>query len=402
MKKFVRTALFGSAVALLTISAFAWTIPEGVSQFGSELNSQLIKRNPTDNYVFSPYSISQALVSVYAGALGETAEAMKESLHYLDNDDSFHRNYGEMSSTLMATNAPSEKLTLRVSNSLWLKLGNTITDLFTRRLTFYNMNTQFADFAHDPSGAEAMINKAVSEQTDGMINNLVSNLPKNTAFVITNAVVFRGTWKLAFEKELREGVFTLLDGQEVVTNFMTKTEMVPYGNDDTKSFVVVPYEGSSLAALIVIPHEGMMEQFESTLSASVITEMMHAESAKVDITIPKFTIETTVPSMKSVLSSLGNLGIMFDENLVDLSGINGIKKGFGKLAISDVVHKAVIEVSQTGTKASAATAVVGVHITSVRPDNRKLFVADRPFYFFIVDTATHLTMFTARMMNPTL
>ena len=79
----------------------------------------------------------------------------------------------------------------------------------------------------------------------------------------------------------------------------------------------------------------------------------------------------------------------------DFSGIDGKKD----LVISAVLHKAFVDVNETGTEAAAATAVI-VGRTSVMPDPPPVFRADHPFVFLIRDTRTGSILFMGRLTNP--
>ena len=71
------------------------------------------------------------------------------------------------------------------------------------------------------------------------------------------------------------------------------------------------------------------------------------------------------------------------------------------LFISAVVHKAFVEVSEEGTEAAAATAVVmtrsAVHMHAEPP----VFRADHPFLFLIRDNRTGGLLFLGRITDPT-
>lgn len=69
-----------------------------------------------------------------------------------------------------------------------------------------------------------------------------------------------------------------------------------------------------------------------------------------------------------------------------------------RLALSDVIHRAVVRVDETGTKAAAATAVVAT-TTSADPEPSVLSI-DRPFVFFIVDDATGPLAFAGIVEHP--
>ena len=76
----------------------------------------------------------------------------------------------------------------------------------------------------------------------------------------------------------------------------------------------------------------------------------------------------------------------------DFSGINGI----GRLWISNVFHKAFIEVNEEGTEAAAATGVVMTKAIHIEP----VFRADHPFIFIIKDNRSGSILFMGRVMNP--
>ena len=75
----------------------------------------------------------------------------------------------------------------------------------------------------------------------------------------------------------------------------------------------------------------------------------------------------------------------------DFSGINGARD----LRVQSVIHKAIINVDESGTTASAATGV-SVGVTSVPPT----LVVDRPFLFFIRHNPTGAILFQGRVVDP--
>jgi len=73
-----------------------------------------------------------------------------------------------------------------------------------------------------------------------------------------------------------------------------------------------------------------------------------------------------------------------------------------RLKVSEVIHKAVIEVNEEGTKAAAATAVVINKVKSEppRPLPPVAFRADHPFLFLIRDDTTGMILFMGRVVRP--
>ena len=69
-------------------------VVRGNNQFAWDLYAKL--REAEGNLFFSPYSISTALAMTYAGARGETAEQMAETLHFTAPDEDLHRAMGAL------------------------------------------------------------------------------------------------------------------------------------------------------------------------------------------------------------------------------------------------------------------------------------------------------------------
>ncbi|PKG32340.1 MAG: hypothetical protein CW742_08700 [Methanoregula sp.] len=80
----------------------------------------------------------------------------------------------------------------------------------------------------------------------------------------------------------------------------------------------------------------------------------------------------------------------------DFSGMDGTHDLF----VSDVFHKAYIDVNEEGTEAAAATAVVvGLRAAPVG-DKPPVFRADHPFIFLIRDNESGAILFLGRVSDP--
>ena len=73
---------------------------------------------------------------------------------------------------------------------------------------------------------------------------------------------------------------------------------------------------------------------------------------QLDVSLPKFKIEATLPNMKELLIQMG-IKDLFDSSLADLSGISVEQSKH--LYVSDVFHKCFIEVNEEGSEAAAAS-----------------------------------------------
>ena len=140
-----------------------------------------------------------------------------------------------------------------------------------------------------------------------------------------------------------------------------------------------------------------MRNYLATLDWAALTRLREEMSQrKGEVRIPRFSISWGVTDLVTQLRAMG-MGLAFGAG-ADFSGITGARN----LAIDKVLHKAVIEVDEKGTKAAAVT-VVGVKMTSFTPGDRVppfRFIADRPFAFVIIDTRTGMPLFTGVMHTP--
>ncbi|CAN7936930.1 unnamed protein product [Ixodes hexagonus] len=96
-------------------------------------------------------------------------------------------------------------------------------------------------------------------------------------------------------------------------------------------------------------------------------------------------------SLKSHLKTLG-INKIFDAD-ADLSGITSDEG----LVVSDVVHRAVVEVNEEGTEAAAASGVVVVNRLIEEPTLE--FKVDHPFMFFIRNTQTKDLIFAGQLIQ---
>lgn len=104
--------------------------------------------------------------------------------------------------------------------------------------------------------------------------------------------------------------------------------------------------------------------------------------------LPKFNMEYGIKELKAALTELG-MGEAFT------GGADFSLMSDGNLYIENVLHKAVIEVNEEGSKAAGATVVI-IEETYI-PDNN--FIANRPFLFIIADEGDGNILFTGKMID---
>jgi len=174
---------------------------------------------------------------------------------------------------------------------------------------------------------------------------------------------------------------------------MRQTSGFRYASGADFEAVELPYDGRELSMVILLPAAGGFESFENSLDYGVVEGAIGAlQGAQVALTMPRFKMETEF-NLNKALSALG-MSAAFDPPNADFSGMDGGRDLF----ISDVIHKAFVDVDEAGTEAAAATAVI-MEATSA-PVGPVQVTIDRPFVFLIRDIETSSILFVGRVMNP--
>ncbi|KAM6900505.1 leukocyte elastase inhibitor A-like [Xenentodon cancila] len=158
----------------------------------------------------------------------------------------------------------------------------------------------------------------------------------------------------------------------------------------------MPYKGKELSMLIFLPKAieddtTGLEKLEKHLTYEKFMEWTDKLSeVEVSVSLPRFKLEETY-DLNQVLTSMG-VEDAFDTSKCDFSGMSGNKD----LALSNVTHKAFVEVNEEGTEAAAVTNLACNLCFRIVP----IFYADRPFLFFIRHNATMSVLFAGRFCCP--
>lgn len=157
------------------------------------------------------------------------------------------------------------------------------------------------------------------------------------------------------------------------------------------TFLKLPYAGDEVSMIIALPYvkgqKPMPTITDSILYYDVREGMVNTELGT--LAIPKFRLEYKT-TLKRPLQVLGMTDI-FDASLATLTKL----RKENDLYLSKITHKAVVEVNEVGTTASAITS----DFVGLVYKNKTNFVADHPFAFYIVHEATGLVLFYGKLFD---
>jgi serpin B len=384
-------------------SAYEQAVVDANNLFALDLYAKLAE-NPQfqgKNLFFSPFSISSALAITYEGAGGSTADEIRSVFHFPVNDTVRREGYLAMDTGLLASD---QNYALNIANALWAeKTYPFLPGYIDIARIFYSADVNNLDFIDQPDASRQIINQWVEERTGGKIKDLLpaGSIDPMTRLVITNAIYFKGTWVLQFDaakttdREFRTG-----PNETVIVPMMQRTDedaIYGYAETDTLQVLRMPYshaEGRELSMLVILPKGDNLSAAEEVLNKVDLAGLRGSlTDRQVMVYFPKFTMDTQY-RLPETLAAMG-MPTAFTMD-ADLSGMDGTKN----LYISDVVHKAFVDVNEEGTEAAAATGVV-VNMKAVSPGEQvPVFLADHPFVFLIQDDETGNILFIGRVANP--
>ena len=354
------------------------------------------------NVFFSPFSISSALAMACEGADGPTADEIIRVLG-LEADPAKRR----AAMQALMTSVPgtptgwlkkTPAVTLDAANALWGARQVLFKKEFIDILqTHYAATARTLDFVKEKDDAVRTINEWTERKTNKRIKDLVNqtDLPDDIALVITNAVYFKGDWAEPFKKSgTRDADFTLSDGTKVKAPTMHLTEPFAYSKQDDCAVLSMPYKGEQLSMIFILPDAADgLPALEKTLTAErVRTLVASMKRDRVAVALPRFHAETLY-DLAGTLQALG-IRLAFSDQ-ADFKKITTDVP----LYFSKVIHKAFVDVNETGTEAAAATALT-LRAGSAMPRPTPVFRADHPFVYMIHDAKTGRILFMGRVADP--
>jgi len=373
-----------------------------------------------DNFVFSPFSLHSVLAMLTSGAT-DGSKTQKELLAGFGRNgiiELLEKLYGQF---VKDYKTPEIEKMLTFGNRLW-----TTQRYFPKILQPYKekiMKLYDAEFSKLPAeNGEVEINNWVKEITKGKITNIIDSVSPDTAALIVNALYFKASWAKSFE-EGRPAEFTMFNNRKVIVPMMTRdsqkqavgrfnSDIIKGNKGDSAIVVAIPYKHHSdplklgrFEMLIIMPEDPRGLQFfqynaernvDEVDSFSNIIELAldSLENSRKNpsdhiINMPEFKIDSNI----GAVDFLQKLGI---EEVFNEGEFDGIVKD-EPLKVSNVKHRAAIEVTKEGTLGVAASSV---ELVALAAGFSKTINIDKPFLFFVRDTELNAILFAGKYSNP--
>ena len=368
------------------------SVVASATRFALDLYARL--RQKKGNLFLSPWSITTALAMTYAGAHGNTAVQMAKVLHFHMAQSRLHPAIGAIQAQLKSTK-DSE---LAIANRIYPELDVALLPAFVRLIkTAYGSALRQLDYKKHPRISRKTINAWVEHMTRGRIRTLLhdGDINADTRMVLVNAIYFKGRWIHQFPKHAtRPADFHTTSGKTATIPMMHQQSMFRYRSLPDMQLLELPYAGNRLSMVILLPRRTRgLTAIEKGLSVGKLNRMLSLlRLQKVNLYLPRFKLGTRFELGKA-LKVLG-----MPQAFSDAADFRNMTRS-EPIKISKVIHQANCDVTEKGTVAAAATAVVMVRIVAKSPAP-PVFRADHPFLFLIRDHTTGVILFLGRLVRP--
>jgi len=332
----------------------------GANDFAFNLAAALVGDIGNDNFVVSPYSVWMPLAALLnatapehqpalleaLGAVGITPEdvnrAASRMLFDLTNERARRGNWGAWGA--------SEDSSLHIANAIFVDHRETLLHDFAQTFMDYFRGEMISVDFRSPDAVDE-INQWASDNTHGLIDNVVQEFDPDTVAAIANAIFFSGTWSNQFDpSQTRQDVFHSPAGESHAYFMQREWSAIPYFEDTRVQAINLPLSGES-GMKIILPRDGDAAGLLADMTSTYFNRMFDdAVYARGRLELPRFSIENTLDSLEDALIALGVP--LFDELKAPLTGLleNPLPAFLGC-----AVQVARIEVDEEGTTAAAVT-----------------------------------------------
>ena len=349
----------------------------------SNIEKSQLKKGERESVIVSPLSFSMMMAMLWNGAAGRTREDIKRGLGFENLSDEDVNNYFKKILDVLPSTDPKTKVS--IANSIWYQNGYTLKENFIDINNRY-FNAEISPIDFTSPRATDIINTWCSNKTNGMIDKIADQLPRDLAAMLINALYFKGKWSNQFDvSDTKKAPFYTAQGEKEVNMMYQNNTFYAYSNELYES-ISLPYGNNAFSMTIILPRESIASTLDHLDANSFWNDLIIKQiPGNYNLYLPKFKLEYEV-DLKDYISEAG-MDIIFSSD-ADFSNM------MGGICVSKVMQKAVIRTDEEGTEAAAVTA--GMMATSLPPT----FRIDRPFIFIISENTSSTILFIGKVEDP--
>ncbi|XP_053337477.1 alpha-1-antiproteinase-like [Clarias gariepinus] len=360
------------------------------SDFAFRLYKSVVSGAQSQNVFFSPLSVSTALAAVSLGAGGETHQQLLSGLGFEGSafmNQEMHQAFLDLLQNLNQRSG----VDLDVGTAVYVNDTFKPYPEFLEKLKRFYLSDGFSVDFTKTTETTNQINKYLNEKTHGKISNFIENLDSSTIMSLLSYIYFKSKWSIPFDpQDTREDQFHVDKETTVPVQMMSMWGYFDSYYDQKLSVRVLRLDYKDSFSMILALPDTNITHLEETLHPHHLTKWQKLMSvSEHDIYLPKLSLKTSY-SLINILAEMGCKD-MFTAK-ANFSGISD-----ENLLVSEVVHKATLDVDEAGTEATAVTEIDSIIGSSGLTVTLKF---DHPFMSFIVDQKTNNVLFMGKIVNP--
>lgn len=329
---------------------------------------------PGENLGFAPVLNALGIAAYGAGAAGETRTEIESCFGGMNADD--------ILAGLNGLRKNETNVSMHAALSFWFRDDkerplNPKED-YLRKIAG---TTECYSAPFDDSTLSDM-NKWISKQTGGAINDLVPEITVDEVCDLLSAMQFDAKWKEPYaDNEVQNVLFYQADGTQKSTPFLIKKkDQAVYLSDENAVGLMRSYADGRYCFAALMPLEIPLEDYIAQLTPEGLQQIFGSGiETEIYSAIPAFSFDCKT-DLVPVLKKMG-IQKAYDPDAADFSGITD-----GKMNLSRAVQQLNITVDRNGTKASFALNLSGEE--SSAPEYH--VALDKPFIWFIYDSRSEL------------
>jgi len=360
----------------------------GANDFAFRLSAALVANAGTDNFVCSPFSVWLPLAALVNATDDQNKPDLMAALSAAgiseaDLNNAASRMLYDLTRQGQQQSATDQNIPahdpLKIANAVFVDNNVTLKKDFAQTfLDYYRGNSINVDF----SSADAVraVNQWASDNTEGLIDNIVNSFDPDTVVAIANAIYFSDRWSWEFKPEnTKEDIFHSPTGDQTAFFMQREGDEQVYFEDDRVQAMPLRFKtGGGL--YIILPKDGDAVGLLSSMTSGYFNEIQaNSIISSGKLLLPRFSIDSGLMDLRSVLVSLGVP--LFNARTAPLTG--GLIEEQIPVWVSDVVQKALIMVDEKGTTAAAVTVIAAPGAAPPQPTEPFEMICNKPFVFVL-------------------
>jgi len=282
------------------------TTPVGRSanDFAFRLSAALLEAEGIthENFVVSPYSVWLPLAALINATMDEYVPALLEALSAggitpEDINNAAYRMFADLTNERWGPNP------LHIVNAIFVDYAHTLREEFAQIFMDYYRGTLMNVNFRSPDAA-AIVNQWASDNTNGLINEVIRRFDPNTIAAIANAIYFSDNWSGQFDPELtHRDVFHSPTGENYAYFMERELLLISYFEDRYVQSLTLPFRSGG-GMTIILPRNGDAVGLLSSMDTEYFNRI-HRNSvfAQGRLVVHQFTIENRLDNLEDALVS---------------------------------------------------------------------------------------------------